>query len=369
MKSVLDVNIKCKVGAFKAHYNFSLTENITGIWGPSGHGKTTLFQLISGLLKPIDGRISLFNKVIVDTSNHIFLPAHARDIGVVFQDTRLFPHLNVEKNLGYGMHQSPKNRIRFDDVVEVLQLKSLLNQMPSTCSGGEKQRIAIGRALLSQPSLLLLDEPFSALDKKLKIKALDYFKKVIKTFDIPVVIISHDISDILHLTNHLLVINYGKVEAKGEFLDLLMHGVFKDIPFYDSFVNDLQFTVISQQAAMNYKVKLRGTEHIFYLYADRQALQTGDEIDAFLRPEDITIATHVIDGISMQNQLQAKIRDIVIDNNHALCLMDVGTELLVKITKDSVTHLNLQKGDMVYALFKSVALNMYDDSLQMMVKR
>lgn len=363
--NILDVDIKYKVGNFKGFYRFTITDWITGIWGASGHGKTTLIQLIAGLLKPAEGTISILGEEVVNKRNNLCLPAHKRRIGVVFQEARLFPHLSVRKNLEYGMPDKLNCNICFDDVVEVLGLGRLLDQMPGQCSGGEKQRVALGRALLSQPRMLLLDEPFSALDKQLKFKAIDFIRKVIQKFEIPVVVISHDISDILKLTNRMLLIKSGKVEALGDFDQLLMQGYFEGIPFRDSFVNDLQFSVVAMQEAMNYKVKLKGTDYIYYLYTDQRQLKEGDQVDAFLRPEDITISTELISGISMQNQLEAIITDIYIDKNYAICMLDVGTSLLVQITRDSVERLGLEKGKKVYALFKSVALAMYDDSLHM----
>ncbi len=363
--AILDVDIKYKVGNFKGFYRFTIEDWVTGIWGASGHGKTTLIQLIAGLLKPVEGSISLLGEEVVNKRNKLFLPPHKRRIGIVFQEARLFPHLSVRKNLEYGMPDYHQQDIRFEDVVEVLGLGNLLDQMPGECSGGEKQRVAIGRALLSQPRMLLLDEPFSALDKQLKFKAIDFIRKVIDTFKIPVVVISHDISDILKLTNRMLLIKKGKVEAMGNFQELLMHGYFAGIPFQDSFVNDLQFTVVSRDAAMNYKVRLKETDCIYYLHTDQQELKAGDHVDAYLRPEDITISTQLIQGISMQNQLEASIKEIYFDKNFAICLLDVGTDLLVRITSDSVHRLKLEKGQKVYALFKSVALAMYDDSLRM----
>ncbi len=363
--NVLDVDIKYKVGQFKGNYRFAISHGVTGIWGPSGHGKTNLIQLISGLLKPAQGTIAVRGKVVIDRNHHIFVPPHKRNIGVVFQEARLFPHLSVKKNLLYGMPAKTECHINYDDVVEVLGLNTLLDQMPGQCSGGEKQRVAIGRALLSQPQLLLLDEPFSALDKQLKLKAIDFIRKVIRKFEIPVVVISHDISDILNLTKHMLLIKNGKVQAEGNFSELLMQGYFEGTAFSNTFVNDLQFAVVSQETAMNYKVKLRGTDHIYYLHTETKPLKEGDYIDAFLCPDDITIATHHVHGISMQNQLEATVTEIYMDKNYALCLLDVGTELLVQITRDSVDRLNIRKGSTVYALFKSVALTMYDDSLRM----
>ncbi len=363
--NVLDVDIKYKVGQFKGNYRFAISHGVTGIWGPSGHGKTTLIQLISGLLKPAQGTISVRGKVVVDRNQHIFVPPHHRNIGVVFQEARLFPHLSVKKNLLYGMPNKTPCHISLNDVVEVLGLNALLDQMPGQCSGGEKQRVAIGRALLSQPELLLLDEPFSALDKQLKLKAINFIRKVIRKFDIPVVIISHDIADILNLTRHMLLIKQGKVEIEGDFSELLLQGYFEGSAFSNSFVNDLQFTIVSEEAAGNYKVKLQGTGHIYYLHSETKQLCAGDHIDAFLRPEDIAVATHRVNGISMQNQLEATVLEIYTDKNYAFCLLDVGTELLVQITRDSADRLNIRKNQAVYALFKSSALTMYDDSLRM----
>lgn len=365
MTQILDVNIKYKVGNFRSHFNFSISDSITGIWGESGHGKTTLLHLISGLLKPDEGTIHIFKKPVCDTQNGFFCPAHKRNIGVVFQDARLFPHMSVEKNLLYGFDVANKNDISFKDVVSVLGIAHLLHKKPSECSGGEKQRIAIGRALLAQANLLLLDEPFSALDRSLKMKAILFIKKVIKAFDIPVVIISHDIADILQLTNNILLINKGKVEAKGTFIDLLMQGFFKGVDFNRSFVNNLKFTVISKTEASHYSVKLKDSNLIYSLFSPERALVAGEEIHAFLRPGDIAISSHFVEGISIQNQIRTEVLDIYFDSNSAFSLLNVGTGIIAQTTLDSVSRLKLKKGDEIYALFKSAALVLYDDSMHL----
>lgn len=194
------------------------SDKITAILGRSGSGKTTLIHLICGLLRPDSGTISFNNRVFVDTKTHQFLPPHQRQIGCVFQDSRLFPHYKIKQNLTYAM--PAKAKVQFEQLVDLLDLAPLLQRYPHHLSGGEKQRIAIGRALLSQPQLLLLDEPLASLDSLLKQELLHYWHKLSKSIQIPIIYVSHNLNEIKQLSDRVVVLEKGHVSAFFETKDL-----------------------------------------------------------------------------------------------------------------------------------------------------
>ncbi|HSH87867.1 MAG TPA: ATP-binding cassette domain-containing protein [Methylophilus sp.] len=181
-----------------------------GIMGASGSGKTTLLHTLSGLLMPAAGVIKSNQQIWFDSVKHIQLPAWQRRAGVVFQDGRLFPHLNVQQNLMYGLPKE-KVSISLEDVIAVLDIGTLIKRKPGQLSGGEKQRVAIGRALLSQPAVLLMDEPLSGLDDALKQQVLPYIRKVITTFGLPTVYVSHVREEVTEIANEVLVLAQGQL--------------------------------------------------------------------------------------------------------------------------------------------------------------
>ncbi len=171
---------------------FDAGAGVTALVGPSGCGKTTTLRLIAGLLKPDSGRIQLGERVLFDATKRVNLPPEQRTLGLVFQDYQLFPHLTVEQNLRYGLARSPSSPLDFAHVVDILELRPLLSAWPQSLSGGEKQRTAIGRAILRGPQLLLLDEPLSALDPDLRESISGYLRRVIGEYHIPTLLVTHD---------------------------------------------------------------------------------------------------------------------------------------------------------------------------------
>lgn len=212
----IDFNLKLPRRDFDLDLTGSFNNGITGIFGPSGAGKTTFFNLLAGIETPEEGAVSLNGRVLTDTAQMISVPIHKRQIGVVFQDKLLFPHLSVKKNLLFGVPFTKSKKISFDEVVDFLNLSSILNSKPRDISGGEQQRTAIGRALLTSPELLLFDEPFNAVDYSLRATILPYIKRLNEMMDIPILVISHDLSDLQCLTNQVYSISRGKEQSTGD---------------------------------------------------------------------------------------------------------------------------------------------------------
>jgi molybdate transport system ATP-binding protein len=177
---------------FALETKFSAGAGVTALVGPSGQGKTTILNLIAGLLTPSAGRIELKEQVLFDSTQRINLPPNRRNVGYVFQDYQLFPHLTVEQNLRYGLRRSQRAGPYLETVVDVLELGIVLARYPSQLSGGQKQRVALGRAILRNPNLLLLDEPLSALDVAMRESIADYLLRAIHEFHVPTLLVSHD---------------------------------------------------------------------------------------------------------------------------------------------------------------------------------
>ncbi|NOT14703.1 MAG: molybdenum ABC transporter ATP-binding protein [Methylotenera sp.] len=212
---MIEVRAQLKRQHFELDVDLHLDQRVTAIYGPSGAGKSTLLSIIAGIITPDHGRIVIGEECLFDRVEHINLPIHKRRIGLVFQDGRLFPHLTVEQNLSYALkYQTQQNhQVAFKEIVDLLEVSELLKQRPHQLSGGEKQRVALGRALLSAPRLLMLDEPLASLDERLKDQILPYLKKVADEINIPMIYVSHSSEEILQMTNHIVKVQSGKVKT------------------------------------------------------------------------------------------------------------------------------------------------------------
>lgn len=210
---MLELNFTFQRGAFSLRAAQILDMPITGILGASGSGKSTLLALIAGLLKPQQGTIRLNQAILCDNQRKIWLPPHQRHIGLVFQDGQLLPHLSVRKNLLYGYNNVPPDQRRFslDAIVDLLEISSLLHRRPNALSGGEKQRVALGRAVLYSPELLLLDEPLSALDERLKQQILPFFLRIYAECKIPMIYVTHALSEVNYLTDAQMRVENGEL--------------------------------------------------------------------------------------------------------------------------------------------------------------
>jgi molybdate transport system ATP-binding protein len=220
--SVLAVEVEKQLGTFKLAVRFQAAGGATALFGPSGAGKTSVVNMIAGLLRPDRGRIALDDTLLFDAATGIDVPPHRRRIGYVFQDGRLFPHLSVRQNLDYGRRMSgrPRDVDTLDRVIALLDIAHLLERRPRMLSGGERQRIAVGRALLMRPRLLLLDEPLAALDAARKREILPYLVRLRDEAGVPIVYVSHVAAELRHIATHVVCLNSGHVVA-SDGIDLL----------------------------------------------------------------------------------------------------------------------------------------------------
>ncbi len=215
---MLRVDIAKQLGDFALEASFTSEGRVTGLFGVSGAGKTSLVNMIAGLLRPDRGLIALDDEVLDDTAKRIHVPPHRRRIGYVFQDARLFPHMNVAENLDYGrrMNRLAGDGAHMKRVTELLDIGHLLDRRPGKLSGGERQRVALGRALLSKPRLLLLDEPLGSLDEGRKVEILPYLVRLRDEANVPMVYVSHDAAEMRQLATQIVMLRNGRVTALGE---------------------------------------------------------------------------------------------------------------------------------------------------------
>ena len=339
------------------HENFS--DGITGIFGPSGSGKTSLLHAISGLELPRRGCIKIGERIVFDAEKRVNLPVEKRNIGYVFQEGRLFPHMNVEKNLLYGLKKNGNNKVSFEKVVDLLNLKHLLKSKPSQISGGERQRTALGRTLLSSPDILLLDEPFSAVDTNLRDQILPFIMRIQQKVKIPMLVVSHDLPDLLKLTNTLCVIKSGQCIGHGQYYDLLKIKAVSEIFGTSALVNSVSLkvlqatpgslTILGSEKTTN-KVRIK-CESCRDHYAE------GQYIKIFINADDIALSVERLNNVTIQNQVEGTVTDIIQRGASLLCIVDAGFRLVVEITAESQKRMQITEGSNVWCLFKSVAID------------
>lgn len=216
----LEKILKSSTGEMKLDLNLQIEEGkLITIYGKSGAGKSTLLLLLAGLMNPEKGFIRMGNDIWTDTSKRIFLPPQKRNIGFVFQEYALFPNMTVRENLCFGLARGESKTI-VDKLVDIIDLGQLQNRSPNTLSGGQKQRVALARALVSQPKMLLLDEPLSALDNEMRLKLQSYILEVHREFNLTTLLISHDVSEIIRLSDFMIEMDHGKIVKKGNPADM-----------------------------------------------------------------------------------------------------------------------------------------------------
>jgi molybdate transport system ATP-binding protein len=221
---MLDISVRRLQGTFRVDAAF-VTEGtgITALFGRSGAGKTSVITMVAGLVKPDEGRIVVNGRIYFDSEKGLNIPPEKRRFGYIFQDGRIFPHLSVKSNLTYGMNLVPRSErfVAFDQVVELLGLEHLLDRRPAKLSGGEKQRVAIGRSLLTSPHLMLMDEPLASLDDERKSEVLPFIATLPKEFDVPILYVSHSVDEILSLADYLVIVDSGLAIAAGQAKEVL----------------------------------------------------------------------------------------------------------------------------------------------------
>lgn len=355
---ILDVDLRHRQGSFTLDACFQSQGRLTALFGPSGSGKTTLVNAIGGLVRPTQGRVCIRERVLVDTQRGIFVPKHKRRIGYVFQEARLFPHLTVRQNLSFGRWFTPRRERTADAgmVTELLGLGHLLNRWPSTLSGGEKQRVAIGRALLSDPHLLLMDEPLASLDEDRKREIYPYIERLRDEGEVPMVLVSHSVAEIARLATTIVVLGNGRVAASGPAPEILRHTKFFPHAGPAEAGALVETRVLRHDEAFGLTVLQAAAGP---LTVSRLDLPAGAPVRVRLRARDIILSLAPPEGISALNVLPGTVAALEETDGFS---MDVtvacGSDRIVaSVTRKSVERLGLRTGLPVQAIIKSIAFD------------
>ncbi|WP_298964247.1 molybdenum ABC transporter ATP-binding protein [uncultured Roseibium sp.] len=354
---MLSVDISGKLGEMDLNASFESVGGVTSLFGQSGAGKTTLTNMIAGLIKPEKGRISVNGTVVFDSSNGVDLPVQKRRIGHVFQDARLFPHLSVKSNLTYARWAGRRVPSRdFGEVVELLGLQNLLERKPATLSGGERQRVAIGRALLSDPRLLIMDEPLANLDQARRNDILPYLDRLCVEAGLPILYVSHSIEEVARLSNTLVILSDGQTPAYGPVAEMLTR-------------TDLGRATGRHEAGALIEGTIAGIDHEWglclvdigsaVLQIPGKVGDIGDAVRLRIRARDVALALSPPKGLSIRNCFEATISSISEETGpyaEILCSVS-GQTLRARITRASVADLGLSAGKRVSVLIKSVAID------------
>jgi molybdate transport system ATP-binding protein len=354
----LEVDLSHRLGGFALEARFRAGPGLTALFGPSGSGKTALVNLIAGLSRPRRGRIVADGEVLVDTETGRFVPPHRRRIGYVFQEARLFPHLSVRHNLLYGRWFAPReaSRVSLNRVVELLGIGHLLARRPRRLSGGETQRVAIGRALLASPRLLLLDEPLAALDAARKEDILPYIERLRDDSRVPIAYVSHAIGEVARLANTVVLLRDGRVEAAGPVAEILGR-------------SELALVLGEDEAGAVIEAEVRAhddTHHLTQLdcaagpiAVPRLDAALGARVRLRIRARDVILSLRPPDGISALNVLSGSVQAVRPAGAATVeAWLDCGgVPILASVTKRSCEALGLAPGLRVYAIVKTVALD------------
>jgi molybdate transport system ATP-binding protein len=341
-------------GGFHLRASFTAGPGITALFGRSGSGKTTLINIIAGLVKPQQGRVAVDGESLIDTRQGLFVPPHRRRVGYVFQEGRLFPHLTVRQNLRYGRWFTPasERRAKFEDIVELLGLAALLDRHPQSLSGGEKQRVAIGRALLASPRILLMDEPLAALDDARKAEILPYIERLRDAAGIPIVYVSHAVAEVVRLATTVVMLENGAVAAAGPAGEVMARiGGLPLARGESGALLEARLRLIDDGYGLSV-IETQAGE----LRVPRLDLAVGAALRVQVLARDVMIALAPPAGVSALNMLPGVIAEI---GERAGASVDLkldcsGVPLLAQITRRSLETLGLTVGQPVTAVIKSV---------------
>ena len=340
---MISVQIKKRLGDFAVDVGFEAPRGVTAIFGRSGSGKTSVINAIAGLMRPDAGRI------VVDGRDLTNVPIHKRNLGVVFQDARLFPHMTVAKNLAYGgAHDA-------DKIVELLGLEALMGRLPKALSGGEKSRVALGRALMSKPALLLLDEPLAALDASRKTEILTYLERLRDEMDVPMVYVSHDMSEVARLANTIVIMEAGNVVRAGPIGAVLARPEAVGLLGARDAGAVLAATVVNHDEAGEFtRLSFDGGNIVL----PKVLGAVGQSVRLRIPAQDVILATTRPIGISARNILPVTITALdEVGMGVAVGLQAGASPLLARITTASAHDMHLKVGMQIYAIIKATAVS------------
>ncbi len=353
----LQVTFQHRFADFGLDIDFEAPVGVTVLFGRSGSGKTTVANAVAGLLRPDQGRITLDGETLFDSANSTWLPPHQRRVGYVFQEGRLFPHLNVEKNLRYGsrFRATAPSAMNFETIVGLLGIGSILERRPANLSGGEKQRVAIGRALLSAPQLLVMDEPLASLDDLRKAEILPYLARLRDEVRIPILYVSHSVAEVARLATTVVTMADGRVTKAGPVSDVLTD------PEIAPSLGVREAGAVIEAVVARHHVEdglseLRTSAGSLLL--PRVRADVGDPVRVRLHAQDVMLAHSPPQDMSTLNALQVTVRAIHSGVGPGVMVQLAAGEhlLLARLTRRAARDLDLGVGSHCYAIINPVAV-------------
>lgn len=343
-----EIAIRHRQGAFLLDVAFTAGQGVTALFGPSGAGKTSIVHVLAGLTRPDHGRVVLEGRTVLDTDKDLFVPPEKRRVGLVFQDARLFPHMDVEANLLFGWRRMGKraDQAEIARLVQLLGLEKLLTRAPKRLSGGEKSRVALGRALLAMPDILLLDEPMASLDQQRRAEILPWLERLRDLARVPIFYVSHSLDEVARLADQVVLLDRGRMVAFGSVFEVLTgRGAERPLGAV------LEAVVGGKEGDLTALIFDGGTLLV------AEAGEKGKRLRVRIGADEILVARQAPAAISANNILPAIVEEVMLQDTRAEIAMRCGSALLVaRVTAASVRRLALAKGDQVFAVIKSVTV-------------
>lgn len=353
---MLEVAVRHAFEGFSLEARFEAPPGVTALFGRSGSGKTTIVNAVAGLLRPDAGRVAVNGAALFDTAAGLWTPAHRRRVGYVFQEGRLFPHLTVRQNLLYGrwMAGAPRDAAGFDRIVGMLGLAPLLPRRPGALSGGEKSRVAIGRALLSAPRLILMDEPLASLDEARKAEIMPYLERLRDETETPVLYVSHSVAEVARLATTVVALKEGRVLRAGPAAEVMSDPA--AVPAFGPRAagSILAARVLAHHADGLTELEVPGGR----IFLPRVAAGEGARLRVRVAAQDVMLATRRPEGLSALNILEGRIAALRPGEGPGVMVrVDLGgEEILARITRRSAEALALEEGQPVCAVVKAVSV-------------
>ncbi len=349
---MLKVQIQKEFSNFTIDLNLKVKPAFTALFGPSGVGKTTTLNIIAGLIQPERGEISLDDRKLFSHVSKINLSPQKRNIGYIFQESRLFPHLSVKKNLEFGLHGIAENqrKFAFNDIVEITGVTKFLKRTSGDLSGGETQRVALARALLASPEYLLMDEPLAALDFPARLSFLNYLKEIHKRFALPILYVSHDLSNVLNFADQVIILKYGRNVSYGPPYSLLDKMTAPPLISREDIPNIFEINILSNNLAKGLTVAAVDNVNFILPYLD---CPIGEKMLLNIPASEIIISIAEPENISASNILPGIITEIHHLNERIFLDVDVGVQFTVEIVPATIDRLDLTKSKEVFLIIKA----------------
>jgi len=346
--------------ALKKHPGFTLDASfkcdsgmVTTLFGKSGSGKTSVINMIAGLQRPDVGRIAVGDKLLFDSYQNINISTPKRNAGYIFQDGRLFPHMSVESNLRYGIKKADFLPDQFNIITELLGIEELLDRRPHKLSGGEKQRVAIGRALLSSPDFMLMDEPLSALDTARKQELIPFIGRMVDKFRMPIVYVTHSLEELLALGDNVVLMQDGSCVDSGTVEEVVSKPENMPMLGLTGRVSVIKAVAVDTMGSSNI-IRLENKK----LMIPTNQFKPGTKLRVTVHSEDVTLSINKPEGLSSRNIIKGTVEKMSDTADGAVSIkIDIGVSIYATITHGAVSDLSIELGKEIYIILKTMALS------------